>query len=96
MRIWRLAVINLSTGCWNWSGALYPNGYAGLTIAGRRALAHRISFQAFVGPIPDGLVLDHMCRNRACVNPDHLEPVTNGENIRRGVLARKREVAADA
>jgi hypothetical protein len=50
--------------------------------------AHRFAYLEFVGPIPDGLVLDHLCRNKKCVNPDHLEPVTNAENLRRGRVAR--------
>ena len=71
-------------GCWEWSGAKDGDGYASMHYAGRCYRAHRFAYEQFVGPIPKGLVLDHLCRNRGCVRPDHLEPVTNAENIRRG------------
>ena len=72
--------------CWNWTGSLNTYGY-GCYYAGRRRLiyAHRASYEAFVGPIPEGMHIDHLCRNHGCINPSHLEPVTVGENIRRGV-----------
>ena len=74
-----------STGCWVWLGCVQANGYARMTIGGRTQYAHRVSYEAFVGPIPEGLFLDHLCRNTRCVNPAHLEPVTNRENNMRGV-----------
>lgn len=76
-------------GCWLWQGYLMPNGYAFVTVRGKRSYAHRLSYITFVGPIPDGLVMDHLCRVRHCVNPEHLEPVTIGENVRRGAPATK-------
>lgn len=72
------------TGCWLWQGAAGPNGYGGVRVNGRQLSAHRRSYELLVGPIPDGLELDHLCRTRTCVNPDHLEPVTHQENVLRG------------
>jgi hypothetical protein len=78
--------------CWGWRGAHFQqNGYALFSIRTvvdlkwRPTTAHRIAYELYVGPIPDGLVIDHLCRNRGCVNPEHLEPVTRGENVRRGM-----------
>jgi hypothetical protein len=82
-------------GCWIWQRAL-RNGYGvAREPAGGQGPAHRIFYERFVGPIPEGLQLDHICRTPACVNPEHLEPVTLQENVRRGlapsaVNARKR------
>lgn len=73
-----------SEGCWNWLGRPHSRGYGRLYVGGRALFAHRISYLLFVGPIPPGLHIDHLCRNRLCVNPAHLEPVTCAENIRRG------------
>lgn len=75
------------TGCWNWSGHPRDGGYSGFYITHRGALtryAHRYAYEALVGPIPDGMVIDHLCRNRQCVNPAHLEPVTHKTNLMRG------------
>src|SRR3990167_6386730 len=74
-----------NSGCWLWTGADDGNGYGTLTVGRVMRKAHLYSYEAFVGPIPEGLQLDHLCRVRCCVNPDHLEPVTQRENILRGM-----------
>lgn len=73
-------------GCWLWQGHINPQtGYGTREVRGKAWRAHRFSYVHFVGEIPDGLVLDHLCRVRHCVNPDHLEPVTPQENVARGL-----------
>lgn len=73
------------TGCWLWSKSVSPDdGYARLEYCKKKWLAHRFVYELLVGPIPDGLELDHLCRNRACVNPAHLDPVTKRVNWERG------------
>jgi len=80
----RHQVVAAEGGCWHWVGALQPNGYGRVKVGGRALMAHRAVYEAVCGPIPDGLQLDHLCRNRGCVNPAHLEPVTQLENTLRG------------
>lgn len=74
----------LDTGCWEWRGSVMNTGYGQFTIRKKPYLAHRYSHELHRGPIPPGMVIDHLCRNRLCVNPDHLEVVTNEENLYRG------------
>lgn len=71
-------------GCWLWTSTLNTNGYGQIRVQGTMSAAHRLSYQHFVGPVPEGLELDHLCRVRNCINPAHLEPVTHAENVRRG------------
>ena len=69
--------------CWQWLGSLNRNGYGNCCHNGKGMPAYRFAYEFLVGPVPDGLELDHLCRNPPCVNPAHLEPVTHQENIRR-------------
>lgn len=71
-------------GCWQWTGAL-NNGYGIIGQDGTTRRVHRVVYEALRGPVPVGLDLDHLCRNRACCNVTHLEPVTRRENLRRGI-----------
>lgn len=73
-----------NTGCWLWTGYTNGAGYGVLEIKDQPFRAHRLSYELFIGPIPEGLTLDHLCRVRCCVNPHHLEPVTIGDNVLRG------------
>lgn len=70
-------------GCWLWTGGVDRLGYGSLVVAHRTVRAHRAVYEANAGAIPAGMELDHLCRNKLCVNPAHLEPVTHSENLRR-------------
>lgn len=85
-RFWKRVREEDADGCWIWIGARSRGGYGSFSSApGRTASAHRWAYESLRAAIPEGLQLDHLCRNRACVNPWHLEPVTNRVNILRGV-----------
>jgi len=72
------------TGCWLWTGSIVTRGYGSIHINGKPRRTHRVMYEARIGKIPEGLVLDHKCRVTGCCNPDHLEPVTVRENTIRG------------
>lgn len=75
--------VQKTPNCWNWTGAL-NRGYGSFLFFRKRYSAHRFAFEQIIGKVRNGLILDHLCRNRKCVRPDHLEPVTNLENLLRG------------
>lgn len=81
-------IVESDSDCWEWTGVLSHNGYGLVTVERRMRQVHRFVYELLSGPIPEGLQLDHLCRVRHCCNPEHLEPVTGAENIRRGVEAR--------
>lgn len=85
-RFWSKVSVNAKSGCWEWQAFLTPKGYGQFSVKGRMVRAHRFAYEWMVGPITEGMELDHLCRNRRCVNPDHLEPVTHRENVLRGDL----------
>ena len=76
--------VDKSQDCWTWLGSLFKTGYGQFWNGEKVVRAHRYSYELLKGEIPKGLQLDHLCRNRYCVNPKHLEPVTNRENVLRG------------
>lgn len=72
------------SGCWLWLENEKTAGYGRIGVNGKKELAHRVSYEVFKGAIPEGMTIDHLCRVRCCINPDHLEPVSFKENILRG------------
>lgn len=82
-RYW--AKVSKGDACWEWIGALIPDGYGMILWNGRRQLAHRVALEIRNGvEVPQDMTVDHLCRNRACVNPEHLEIVTMTVNVLRG------------
>ena len=71
------------SGCWEWTGALNSRGYGAVGVFGVSKSTHRVAYELLVGPIPDDLQIDHLCRNKPCCNPEHLEPVTALTNMQR-------------
>ncbi len=86
-RFW--AKVEKTPTCWLWRAGKDHLGYGQIRRDGSHAKAHRVAYDLLVGPIPDGLELDHLCRVRNCVNPAHLEPVTHAENVRRGLSGQR-------
>ena len=84
-----LSPLSIKGDCLAWIGAKGSNGYGLITFYGRVISAHKVAWLLEKGEIPKGLVLDHLCRNRACVNPDHLEPVTQQINVNRGARVQR-------
>lgn len=83
-----VCTIDPDTGCWIWPGATRV-GYGTIKVGGKMWLTHRLAYQTWVGPIPAGMVIDHLCTVRACCNPAHLEPVTTAANTQRDVQRRQ-------
>jgi hypothetical protein len=84
LRFW--AKVRRQDDCWEWRGSRNPRGYGKISNKGKLLGAHRVSYEIHKGQIPDGLEIDHLCRNRWCVNPDHLEAVSHAANLHRSPL----------
>lgn len=86
--LWRLRSATNENGCWLWTGSR-SDGYGNVGVGGKVYKLHILAYKHFIGPIPDGLELDHKCRIRHCWNPQHVEPVTHKVNMERGERAMK-------
>lgn len=78
--------VDKTSDCWNWTASCDGKGYGQFVYKGKLSRAHRVSYMLFKGEIPEGLDLDHLCRNIKCVNPEHLEAVTRSVNLQRAIL----------
>jgi hypothetical protein len=87
--------VRKTDGCWLWTAQRGPLGYGRFAVDSYPQQAHRVAYELLVGPIPDGLELDHLCRNPPCVNPAHLEPVTHRENMLRSPIVANRHTATE-
>ena len=84
-RFWAKVTTSNPTACWFWTASEKGRGYGGFYVDGQMVYAHRVAYELEKGRIPAGLTIDHLCRNRRCVNPVHLEAVTHKDNVLRGV-----------
>ena len=84
-RFFRHVMPVTESGCWVWMGSTTLKGYGKVNIPNRSTMVHRVAYEHFKGPIPDGLSVDHACRVRCCVNPEHMHICTNQENVLSGV-----------
>lgn len=82
IRLFSSFLENQKTGCWLWTGHKYKNGYGAIKAFGKMCLAHRLAFELYNGPIPDGLEVLHSCDIKECINPDHLRLGTHSDNMR--------------
>ena len=85
-RVWS-KIEKQQSGCWIWTAMRLPNGYGYIRLNGGTGYAHRVMYELLKGPIPKGMTIDHLCNNRACVNPDHMEIKTQRENVLRSLSA---------
>ena len=83
LRFWNKCTLDPASGCWLWTGGMNGTGYGRVKLNKRMQYPHRVAYEAMVGAVPAGLQLDHLCRNRSCCNPAHLEAVTASENMKR-------------
>lgn len=92
VRLW--TKVQIGPDCWEWLGARNSDGYPVLWDGARLTYAYRIAYEMIVGKVPEGMELDHLCSNRWCVNPGHLEPVSHLVNVRRAFARKRKEAAA--